>query len=232
MKKIIAIIFVLVVCTFSSYSQQKLDRVKLVVRGFDDNVQAELKIGQYMIDNAKWAVVVDSNPDYIMYVTLRTGRSNTTWTQVDYGARSQKQTNRAIQRGVSDLINSIPGKNRYVRLAKRTGNDIAQAQLQQRYIQRSHKPERYQFETRRADATIEIVDPKTREVVSKGIGVETATFKTAREYGYEPVTYLVDGDLSSVGIAQGANLGGNYKQLLQLAAFWKAQLPENHIIGR
>ncbi len=232
MNKIIAIFVILfalfVVSPSSSYSQTK-DRLKIVVRWFDQPRQAELLISQYTAQTTDWAEIVDDDPDYILEVINESGfgEIRTSWTQVDQKAKVQNKLVRSAQRSTDRAIRRMPGHSWWANILKDMGRDTAREQLRT-YV----RPEQYRYQTLRSSVTVQIKDARTREIVSKAIGVETITIRTAKQYGYEPLTVLVDGDLSSVGIAPGENLNGTYRQLLQLAAFRKANLPENQIIGK
>ncbi len=227
MKKIaIIVLFVVAFCFVSpssSYSQGK-DRLKIEVRGFDNNVQTQLMVSKFMADNADWAIVVDANPKWIMRVTQQSGYGQT-WTQVDQKAQTRNNMVRSGNQTIRSVTRNSPFDSWWGRTIKQTIRQAGQSQLQ-----RFAKPERYQYRKEQSSVTVEVIDPITREVASKAIGITTITVKTLRMSGYEPQTYLVEGDLSSVGIEAGANLFGTYRQLLQLSAFMNAQRPENHII--
>ncbi len=226
-KVIIAIVFIIatsVVNFGQTTDSSSQDRLRVEVRGFNDNVQALLVISQYLQNKAKWAVLVQANPDYIMRITNTQGYSRS-WTGIDYKARGTNNAIRSGEQALADLLRSMPGKGRAAGYAKQAGYGMAQGQLQ-----RFYKPEQYQFQELRADVVVEILDVKSRQVVSRAIGVNTIVVKTAREYGQEPVTLLSEGDLTSVGVTKVMNLGNAYKQLLQLSAFMNATLPENNIV--
>lgn len=200
------------------------DRVKIVLVGYRDPIQAQLLISQYMAQNAKWAMIVDSEPDLVYRVTCYTEIGPATYV-VDQKARTRNNMLRSADQTISNLIWGSYSRNRYLSMGKQVAANIGRSKLES-YA----KPENYEIQRLSSSVTIEVIDRRTSRIVSKSIGVNKITIKTLRTYGYEPITVLAEGDLSGVISDQGANLAGAYIDLLQISAFVKATLPENQII--
>lgn len=231
MNKIIVIIAIIVISTFVGFGQTR-DRVKIETYGFENNQQALLFVSKYAAQVAPDAwQLVRSNPELVMQVTAKVKR-NGSWSEVDWNARNSNNQLRAIDRTSQRAVRRVPYKwgNGWARIGAQISRDL----MVSRYVDTRYKVDRWRYEELTSTVEVLVYDPATCErkrcdIISHSIGGAEIIVKTARVSGYEPITVLEFGDLSSVGTNVGDNLGNSYKQLLALAAFMDSEKAENKI---
>ncbi len=232
MKKIIVIVIVFTVLFPVLALGQTRDRVKIETYGFDNNAQALLFASKYAAQVAPDAwELVRSNPELVMQITAKVKR-NRSWSAVDWNARNSNNQLRAIDRTSQRAVRRVPYKwgNGWARIGAQISRDL----LVSRYVDTRYQVDRWRYEELTSTVEVLVYDPATCErkrcdIISQSIGVVDIIVKTARVSGYEPITVLESGDLSSVGTNVGDNLGNSYKQLLALAAFMESEKAENKI---
>ncbi len=225
MKKVIVLAFALVLASSAS-AQQPAERLAVVVSGFQNGPQALQMIVDYARNKGGDQFVIVSrtdNPDVILDVRA-TVTMVKSWSQINRNAVTRNSVMRAGNQITRDLIYSIPGNNRVARTLKNAGQSVARGQFQAQQRQ-----EWEHFQKWRASVEIRMIDAKTRQVYSYGIGQKNVTVRNYRGGG-EPQVILIEGDLNNVDFGQGANLDGNLRQILALSAFLDADQAQNQIV--
>jgi hypothetical protein len=208
------------------------ERVKLEVNGFENDQQALLFISKYAKGKAPDAWnLVRSNPDLVMEVNASV-RINYSHVFVDQKAVVSNNQLRAIDQRSNDAINRIP--YRYGKDWLRIGTEVARDIVVSRHVDTKYQIERYLVQELIATVEVVVYDPARCvagrcEILYAAIGINDIVVKTAQEYGYEAIAVLESGDLSSLGLSEGANLGNSYYQLVALSAFMKSERRENQI---
>lgn len=230
MNKII-VLFAIVIFSSPLFAQSR-DKVRIDVYGFDNNAQALLFVSKYAANAAPDAwELVRSNPELVMQVQV-TMKRNRSWSAVDWEARSRNNQLKAIDRQSQRAVRRVPYKwgNGWARVGIQVARDMAVS----KFVDTKYQIDRWQYQEYTATVETLVYDPSTCErkrcdIISSSIGVNSITVRTAKMSGYEPVTLLADGDLSSVGMTAQDNLGNSYKQILALSAFMESEKSENKI---
>lgn len=228
MKKIIVFVALFIVVPVSMFAQNE-DRLRVAIQiqGFQDGHQAlQMIVGHAANASAgAWEIVSNSaKPDYVLEVRANTNMMKS-WSQVNRASQTRNSVLRAGSQIANDLIYSIPGNSRVAWTLKNAGQNAARGQFQAR-----ERQEWEYYQKWRATVEIRMIETKTRQVLSYGIGQRTVTVRTFQAYDSEPMVILTEGDLSNVGIGQGVNLDGNFRQLIALSAFLESDLPQNTIV--